>query len=91
MAAVTTIAEWVACTEVAVAAAAAVAIWVSVVVTEAAGEAIASPPTTSYRITRGVKIARATNSPPLNRRPTLSKRKTNGKFLSPVRRVRESK
>lgn len=66
---VTTIAEWEACTG---AAAAAAITLDSAVAIEVAGAVIANP-LTNYRITRGVKIARPTNSLPLSRRQTLSK------------------
>lgn len=65
---VTTIAEWEACTE---AVAAAITLD-SAVAIEVAGAVIANP-LTNYRITRGVKIARPTNSLPLSRRQALSK------------------
>lgn len=64
---VTTIAEWEACTG----AAAAITLD-SAVAIEVAGAVIANP-LTNYRITRGVKIARPTNSLPLSRRQALSK------------------
>lgn len=73
MAAVITIAEWEACTEVVAVVA---TTWVSVVATEAAGAVIVSP-LTSYRVIQEAKIARPTNSPPLNRRQALSRRRRN--------------
>lgn len=81
---VTTIAEWEACTG------AAVITLDSAVAIEVAGAVIANP-LTNYRITRGVKIARPTNSLSLSRRQALSKKKnkqTKGCNLSPVWRER---
>jgi len=80
VAAVIIIAEWEACTEVAAAVAAVVAVAVApaviisvfAVAIEEAEVAIANP---LIRVIQQAKIASPTNSPPLNRRQMLSKRR----------------